>query len=191
MWPSRKRLRCLGYKCVCVCRPRHIRYLWARLSRSNCVPLLEKLTHIQKHDPQEPFWNNMTLVPNHIWFEGSPSAEAGLVTCQLRNCRVEKFDWPHVTERQGQWGRKRNVEQRKREEEGKGKRRMGEKDEQTEDSEMVPVTACLPALVLCFSPDTFLFLILKDTPASLITTDLFLPELARSGLYVVEPQASN
>ena len=64
-------------------------------------------------------------------------------------------------------------------------------DRQMEDSESIPVTVCFPALMLCFSPDTFLFLILQDTPASLITTHLFLPQLARSGLYFVEPQASN
>ena len=87
--------------------------------------------HIQKRDLQEPFWNNMTLVSNHIWFEGSHCTEAGLVMYQLRSCGAEKFDGPQGPERKRQWGRNRDVEQRKREEEGKGKRWMGEKGEQT------------------------------------------------------------
>lgn len=58
-------------------------------------------------------------------------------------------------------------------------------------TERIPATVCFPALTLCFSPDTFLFLILQDTPASLIPTHRFLLELAWSGLYCIEPQASN
>ena len=62
---------------------------------------------------------------------------------------------------------------------------------QVEDRERIPATVCFPAVTLCFSPDTFLFLILQDTPASLTPMHRFLLELAWSGLYCIEPQASN
>lgn len=134
----------------------------------------------------------MTLVPNHIWFEGSPCAEAGLMTGQRRKCRAENLTDHMEQKGRGSEAEKEMLSRGRERKKGRGKDGWVKKmDRQMEDSESIPVTVCFPALMLCFSPDTFLFLILQDTPASLITTHLFLPELARSGLYFVEPQASN
>lgn len=103
----------------------------------------------------------------------------------------------NLTDHMDQKGRGSEVEREMRSrgrerKKGRGKDGWVKKvNRQVENSETIPVTVCFPALMLCFSPDTFLFLILQDTPASLITMHRFLLELARSGLYCIEPQASN